>query len=165
MHCDGLPGIVSFLIQPAELNQVILLNLLNLTFPCNAHVSLTGGTLQRRQLLFECDVSLYFTFSHCTLSPSVKMSGPKKRKVGSECRVFNSQWTKYIFHWSPINGFLIEYNISHNLGTKLANCTNEQSTQERVATAQRLTANLQTQQKKFHRLTAIHFAGIQISKG
>lgn len=47
------------------------------------------------------DVTQLLSASFCRFhffSPSVKMSGPKQRKVDSECRVFNKEWTtKYFF--------------------------------------------------------------------
>lgn len=48
-----------------------------------------------------------------------------------------------------------KYNICCHFATKHANYARKQSTQEWVATAQRLTANLQTQQKNFLRQTVI----------
>ena len=48
-----------------------------------------------------------------------------------------------------------EYNISRHFSTKHANYASKQTTHERAATAQRLVANLQTQQNLFHRQTAI----------
>lgn len=97
--------------------------------------------------------------------------------------MFNKEWaTKYFFtEVRPVAVSMIcqetvavlkEYNINHHFATKHANYTSKQSTQERAAMAQRLTANLQTQQKLFHRQTAIQesstkasfFADIQISK-
>ncbi len=48
-----------------------------------------------------------------------------------------------------------EYNISRHFATKHANYASKQSTKEREATAQRLMAYLQTQQKKIRRQTVI----------
>ncbi|KAK2864294.1 hypothetical protein Q7C36_003448 [Tachysurus vachellii] len=94
------------------------------------------------------------------------MSRQKKRKVDSECRVFNKEWTtKYFFTEVRSTAVCLicqetvevfkEYNISRHFATKHANYASKQSPQERAATAQRLTANLQTQQNLFHRQTAI----------
>lgn len=85
------------------------------------------------------------------------MSGPKRRKVDSECRVFNKEWTtKYFFTEVRSTAVCLicqeavavfkEYNISRHFATKHANYASKQSTQERAATAQRLAANLQSQQ-------------------
>ncbi|XP_067947134.1 general transcription factor II-I repeat domain-containing protein 2-like [Watersipora subatra] len=94
------------------------------------------------------------------------MSGPKKRKVDRECRVFKKEWTtKYFFteHRSSAVCLICqetvavfkEYNISRHFTTKHANYASKLSTKEREATAQRLVANLQAQQNFFHRQTAI----------
>ena len=91
------------------------------------------------------------------------MSEPKKRKVDSECRVFNKEWiTKYFFtEVRPTAVCLIcqetvavfkEYNISRHFATKHANYASKQSTKERAA--QRLMAYLQSQQNFFRRQTA-----------
>nr|KAF6296031.1 hypothetical protein mMyoMyo1_009163 [Myotis myotis] len=94
------------------------------------------------------------------------MSGPKKRKVDSECRVFKREWTtKYFF--TEVRSMPVclicqetlavfkEYNLSHHFATKHGNYASKQSPQEREATAQRLMAKLQAQQNVFHRQTAI----------
>lgn len=84
------------------------------------------------------------------------MSGPKKRKVDSERRVFKNQWTdKYFFAEVRSKAVCLicqetvavfkEYNISRHFSTKHANYATKQSTQERTATAQRLAANLKIQ--------------------
>lgn len=53
-----------------------------------------------------CRITLNFTFSHCTLSPPVKMNGPKKIKLYTPWRVFIKQWAaKYIFT-DPIIGWM-----------------------------------------------------------
>nr|XP_033798845.1 LOW QUALITY PROTEIN: 2-oxoglutarate dehydrogenase-like, mitochondrial [Geotrypetes seraphini] len=56
-----------------------------------------------------------------------------------------------------------EYNISHHFAMKHANYASKQSPQEWEATAQRLTTNLQAQQKNFHRLTAIQESSTKAS--
>jgi len=56
-----------------------------------------------------------------------------------------------------------QYNISRHFATKHANYASKQSTQERAATAQRLAANLQTQQNLFHRKTAIQESSTKAS--
>nr|KAF6369027.1 hypothetical protein mMyoMyo1_010433 [Myotis myotis] len=94
------------------------------------------------------------------------MSGPKKRKVDSECRVFKREWTtKYFF--AEVRSMPVclicqetlavfkEYNLSCHIATKHGNYASKQSPQEREATAQRLMAKLQAQQNVFHRQTAI----------
>nr|KAF6387466.1 hypothetical protein mMyoMyo1_007962 [Myotis myotis] len=94
------------------------------------------------------------------------MSGPKKRKVDSECRVFKREWTtKYFF--TKVRSMPVclicqetlavfkEYNLSRHFATKHGNYASKQSPQEREATAQRLMAKLQAQQNVFHRQTAI----------
>ena len=92
--------------------------------------------------------------------------GQKKRKVDSECRVFNTEWTtKYFFTevrskavcliCQEAIAVLKEYNISCHFSTMHANYANNQSTQERTATAQRLAASLQAQQNTFQRQTAV----------
>lgn len=102
------------------------------------------------------------------------MSGPKKRKVDSECRVFNKEWTtKYFFTevrskavcliCQETVAVLKEYNISRHFSTKHANYANNQSTQERTATAQRLAASLQAQQNTFIRQTAIQESSTKAS--
>ena len=86
--------------------------------------------------------------------------------MDNECRVFNMEWpTKYFFTEVQSKAVCLmcretvavfkEYNISRHFATKHANYASKQSTQERAATAQRLAANLQTQQHFFHRQTAI----------
>ncbi|KAK2831243.1 hypothetical protein Q7C36_016329 [Tachysurus vachellii] len=101
------------------------------------------------------------------------MSRPKKRKVDSECRVFNKEWTtKYFFTevrstavcliCQEIVAVFKEYNISCHFATKHANYASKQSPQER-ATAQRLTANLQTLQNLFHRQTVIQESSTKAS--
>ena len=117
------------------------------------------------------EVSLYFTFH---LSPSEKMSGPKKRKVDSECRVFNEEWTtKYFF--TEVRSMAVclicqesiavfkEYNISRHFSTKHAKYASKQSTQERAVTAQRLAADLLSRQSVFHRKTAIQESSTKAS--
>lgn len=75
------------------------------------------------------------------------MSGPRKRKVDRECRVFHKEWTtQYFFtdHRStavcPICQETVavfkELNISCYFATKHANYASEQSTKEREGTAQ-----------------------------
>nr|KAF6360164.1 hypothetical protein mMyoMyo1_011117 [Myotis myotis] len=94
------------------------------------------------------------------------MSGPKKRKVDSECRVFKREWTtKYFF--TEVRSMPVclicqetlavfkEYNLSRHFATKHGNYASKQSPQEREATAQRLMAKLQAQQNVFHRQTTI----------
>jgi len=51
-----------------------------------------------------------------------------------------------------------EYNISSYFSTKHANYASQQSPLERAAKAHKQTANLETQQKLFHRQTAIQEA-------
>lgn len=108
------------------------------------------------------------------LSPSVTMSGPKKRRVDSECRVFNEEWTaKYFFTeiqsksvcliCQETVGVFKDYNISHHFSTKHDNYASKQSTQERAATAQRLAANLQTQQNIFLWQTGIQESSTKAS--
>ena len=93
------------------------------------------------------------------------MSEPKKRKVDSECRVFNKEWiTKYFFTEGRSTALCLicqetvavfkEYNISRHFATKHANYASKQSTKEREVTAQRLMAYLQSQQIFFRRQTA-----------
>ena len=102
------------------------------------------------------------------------MSGLKKRKVDSECRVFNKEWTTNYF-FTEVRSTAVclicqetvavfkEYNISRHFTTKHANYASKQSPQELAATAQRLTANLQTQQNLFHRQTAIQESSTKAS--
>lgn len=47
-----------------------------------------------------CSITLNFTFSHCTLSPPVKMSGPKKIKLYTLWRVFIKQQNIFSLIWS-----------------------------------------------------------------
>ena len=93
------------------------------------------------------------------------MSEPKKRKVDSECRVFNKEWiTKYFFNEVRSTAVCLicqetvavfkEYNISRHFATKHANYASKQSTKEKEVTAQRLMAYLQSQQNFFRRQTA-----------
>uniref|UniRef100_A0A8C6Y931 HAT C-terminal dimerisation domain-containing protein n=1 Tax=Naja naja TaxID=35670 RepID=A0A8C6Y931_NAJNA len=102
------------------------------------------------------------------------MSGPKKRKVDSKCRVFKREWTtKYFF--TKVQSMLVclifqetlavfkEYNLSRHFATKHGNYASKQSPQEREATAQRLMAKLQAQQNVFHRKTAIQETTIKAS--
>lgn len=95
------------------------------------------------------------------------MSGQKKRKVDSKCRVFHREWTaKYFFTEIRSKGSRNHYSfegIQHQLSlslfsTKHANYAINRPTQERTATAQRLAASLEAQQN-----TEL-FTGIQISK-
>lgn len=106
-------------------------------------------------------------FNIARLSPSVKMSRPKKRKVDSECRVFKKEWTaKYFFTDFRSTAVCLicretvavfkEYNISRHFATK-------QSAQEREATAERLLANIRTQQKLFQQQTAIQESSTKAS--
>lgn len=98
--------------------------------------------------------SLHFT--PLTHQPFCKMSGPKKRKVDKECRVFNKEWTtKYFFteHRSSAVCLICqetvavfkEYNISRHFATKHAYYASNLSTKEREAAAQKLAANLKAQ--------------------
>ena len=84
------------------------------------------------------------------------MSEPKKRKVDSECRVFNKEWiTNFFFPEVRSTAVCLicqktvavfkEYNISRHFATKHANYASKQSTKEREATTQRLMAYLQSQ--------------------
>ena len=102
------------------------------------------------------------------------MSGSRKRKVDNECRVFNTEWTrKYFFTEFQSKAVCLicretvsvfkEYNISRHFTTKHANYASNLSTQERVATAQRLAANLKTQQNIFHRQNAIQESATKAS--
>lgn len=102
------------------------------------------------------------------------MSGPKKRKVDKECRVFNKEWTtKYFFteHRSSAVCLICqetvavfkEYNISRHFATKHANYASKLSTKEREADAQKLAANLKAQQSFFHRQTAIQESSTKAS--
>lgn len=62
------------------------------------------------------------------------MSGPKKRKVNSECRVFNKKWTtEYFFIEVQSKAVCLlcletavvkEYNISHHFPIEHANYAN-----------------------------------------
>jgi len=94
--------------------------------------------------------------------------------VDRECRVFNKEWTtKYFFteHRSTAVCLICketlavfkEYNISRHFTTKHANYAGKQSEKEREATAQKLVANLQAQQKKCHRQTAIQESSTKAS--
>lgn len=110
------------------------------------------------------------------------MSGPKKRKVDSECLIRSGQQnifftevllTAVCLICQETVAFFKEYNISHHFATKHADYASKQSMQERVATAQRMMANLQTQQNFFSQTNCDSkvkyqgkfYAGIQISKG
>lgn len=75
------------------------------------------------------------------LNPSATMSGPKKRKVDSECRVFNKEWTsKYFFTEVQSKAVCLicqetvaafkEYNINCHFSSKHANYANDQSLHE-----------------------------------
>lgn len=90
----------------------------------------------------------------------------KKRKVESECWVFNKEWTpKYFFTevWSKAVCLICqktivvlkEYNISCHFSTKHANYASNLPKQERVAAADRLVASLQALQKTFIRAISI----------
>ncbi|XP_077386299.1 general transcription factor II-I repeat domain-containing protein 2-like isoform X1 [Festucalex cinctus] len=94
------------------------------------------------------------------------MSLSKKRKVDSECRVFKTEWTtKYFFKEVRSKAVCLicqesvavfkEYNISRHFATKHSNYASKLSAQERAATAERMAANLLSQQKFFHRQTAL----------
>lgn len=102
------------------------------------------------------------------------MSGPKKRKLDKECRVFNKEWiTKYFFteHRSSAVCLICqetvavfkEYNISRHFATKHVNYASNLSTKEREAAAQKLAANLKAQQSFFHRQTAIQESSTKAS--
>lgn len=104
----------------------------------------------------------------------MKMSGPKKRKVDRECRVFKKEWTtKYFFteHRSSAVCLICqetvavfkEYNISRHFATKHANYASKLSTKEREAAAEKLAANLKAQQSFFHRQTAIQESSTKAS--
>lgn len=56
-----------------------------------------------------------------------------------------------------------EYNVSRHFATKHANYASKLSTKEREAAAQKLAANLQAQQKPFHRQTAIQESSTKAS--
>ena len=88
--------------------------------------------------------------------------------------MFNKEWTtKYFFTEFRSTAVCLicqetvavfkEYNISRHFATKHANYASKQSTQERAATAERLTANLQTQQSFFQRQTAIQKSSTEAS--
>jgi hypothetical protein len=88
--------------------------------------------------------------------------------------VFSKEWTtKYVFIEVRSTAVCLicqetvavfkEYNISRHFSTKHANYASKQSPQEWAATAQRLTANLQTQQNLFHRQTAIQESSTKAS--
>ena len=96
---------------------------------------------------------LHFTL--WPINPSLMMSGPKKRKVDKECRVFNKEWiTKYFFteHRSSAVCLICqetvavfkEYNISRHFATKLANDASNLSTKEWEAAAPNLRRTAQT---------------------
>lgn len=104
----------------------------------------------------------------------MKMSGPKKRKVDRESRVFKKEWTtKYFFteHRSSAVCLICqetvavfkEYNISRHFATKHANYASKLSTKEREAAAEKLAANLKAQQSFFHRQTAIQESSTKAS--
>uniref|UniRef100_A0AAX7SFU8 SPIN-DOC-like zinc-finger domain-containing protein n=1 Tax=Astatotilapia calliptera TaxID=8154 RepID=A0AAX7SFU8_ASTCA len=104
----------------------------------------------------------------------MKMSGPKKRKVDRECRVFKKEWTtKYFFteHRSSAVCLICqetvavfkEYNISRHFATKHANYASKLSTKERESAAEKLAANLKAQQSFFHRQTAIQESSTKAS--
>lgn len=104
----------------------------------------------------------------------MKMSGPKKRKVDRECRVFKKEWTtKYFFteHRSSAVCLICQetvavfkdYNISRHFATKHANYASKLSTKEREAAAEKLAANLKAQQSFFHRQTAIQESSTKAS--
>ncbi|XP_076744961.1 general transcription factor II-I repeat domain-containing protein 2-like [Maylandia zebra] len=104
----------------------------------------------------------------------MKMSGPKKRKVDRECRVFKKEWTtKYFFtvHRSSAVCLICqetvavfkEYNISRHFATKHTNYASKLSTKEREAAAEKLAANLKAQQSFFHRQTAIQESSTKAS--
>ncbi|KAL3972518.1 protein YIPF1/2 [Sarotherodon galilaeus] len=102
------------------------------------------------------------------------MSGPKKRKVDRECRVFKKEWTtKYFFteHRSSAVCLICQetvavfkaYIISRHFATKHANYASKLSTKEREAAAEKLAANLKAQQSFFHRQTAIQESSTKAS--
>ncbi|KAL3980946.1 trypsin [Sarotherodon galilaeus] len=104
----------------------------------------------------------------------MKMSGPKKRKVDRECRVFKKEWTtKYFFteHRSSAVCLICQetvavfkaYIISRHFATKHANYASKLSTKEREAAAEKLAANLKAQQSFFHRQTAIQESSTKAS--
>ena len=88
--------------------------------------------------------------------------------------MFNKEWTTNYF-FTEVRSTAVclicqetiavfkEYNISRHFTTKHANYASKQSPQELAATAQRLTANLQTQQNFFHRQTAIQESSTKAS--
>ncbi|XP_068118251.1 general transcription factor II-I repeat domain-containing protein 2-like [Hyperolius riggenbachi] len=97
------------------------------------------------------------------------MSGSRKRKVDSECRVFNKEWTaKYFFVESRSMAVCLicqetvavfkEYNLSHHYNTKHGNYASKQTSQQREAIALRLAAKLHAQQSIFHKQNAIQEA-------
>lgn len=104
----------------------------------------------------KCSITLCFTFSFHTLSPSVKMSGPKKKRYGQwvlsvrggQKNAFSLMFDQWLYVWY-VKKFAVfkEYNISHHFALKHANYANKQSTQEWAATAERLMANLQTRRE------------------
>jgi len=88
--------------------------------------------------------------------------------------VFNKDWTTKHFFIEVLSTTVClicqetvavfkEYNISRHFAAKHANYARQKSPQERAATAQRLTANLQTQQNRFHRQTAIQESITKVS--
>ncbi|KAK7881164.1 hypothetical protein WMY93_029573 [Mugilogobius chulae] len=102
------------------------------------------------------------------------MSGQKKRKIDSECRVFNKEWTvKYFFTEVRAKAVCLichetiavfkEYNISRHFTTKHRNYASHQSVQERAATAERLTNNLQSQQNILVRQSTVQEASTKAS--
>ena len=109
-----------------------------LTLSCNAWRSTTWCIKLSDTLEFAEPGQLCY-YSATALNPSLTMSGPKKRKVDSECWVFNKEWTtKYLFTfqvWSKAVGLICqetitvlkENNISCHFSTKCDTCTNNQS--------------------------------------
>ena len=85
-----------------------------------------------------CYVQRFTQHLHFTvwpLCPSIKISGPKKKKVDREC-----QWTTCFFPehqsaavWLTCQA-LCEYSISHHFATKYTNYASKQSTKELEAT-------------------------------
>lgn len=102
------------------------------------------------------------------------MSAVKKRKVDSECRAFNKEWTSKYFVTNVGSKVIClicqksiavfkEYNISRHFSTKHANYAVNFSAKEREEKATRLSSNLTTRQNIFTKQSNVQESATKVS--
>lgn len=128
--------------------------------------------------LFYC-VNTAGSWDSATLLRSARKNWRRKKRSADKALnpsiwVFNTEWTsKYFFAEVRSKAVCLicqetvavykEYTIKRHFSSKHANYANNQSTQERMTTAQRLIAGLQAQQNTFIQQTAIQKSSTKAS--